>query len=93
MSGESGMSHCEEILIRVGGTWPSSGMVPPVGMLNFPDKPSHHLSVGFTRTVSPFLLTGGFISGSHRFLTLVGTFYSGIGWAVCILPKSENKVK
>lgn len=67
VSGEAGMSRSEEILIRVRGTWPSSGVVPPVGMLNFPDKPSHHLLVGFTRTFSPFLLTGGFISGSHLF--------------------------
>lgn len=27
------------------------------------------------------------------FLVLMGTFYSRIGWAICVLPKSENKVK
>lgn len=84
------LAHCEEVLIRVRG---HSGVVFPVEMLNFPDKPSCYLSVEFTITFSPYLLTGGFISGSDHFWILLGKFYSRIDWAICISPKSESKVK
>lgn len=87
------LTCCEEILIRVTGACPSSAVVSPVGMLNFQDKPSCYLSVGFTVTFSPCLLTGGFICGSNHFWILPGTFCIRVGWAICMLPKSENKVQ
>lgn len=58
---------CGEILIRVRGTWPSSGAFAPVGMLNVPDKASRHFSVAFVIVFSSCLLIAGFKSGFDHF--------------------------
>lgn len=67
------LTRCEEILIKVRGTWPDSGVVSPVGMLNFPDKPSCYLLVGFTIWIYCNIISlssyGGVIRGSDRFFS------------------------
>lgn len=63
----SSLACCEEILVRVREIWPYSGVVSPVGMLNFLEKPSCYLSIGFTITFSPCLLTAGFVIVSDHF--------------------------